>query len=65
MHPNCERFRELPDPYLKLGVNPIENLNKIETSKVGERPEEDERSWRCRACCEPISMHVRNATGEE
>jgi hypothetical protein len=40
MHPNCERFRELPEPYLKLGVNPIENLNKIETKKVGERPEE-------------------------
>jgi len=36
----------------------MENLKKIETGKVEEWLEEEDKKWRCRGCGKPVSMHL-------
>ena len=57
-YPNCKKFREIADSCLTHGENLMENLNKIESGRVEEWLEEEDKKWRCLKCGKPISMHL-------
>ena len=57
-YPNCKKFREIADSCVRHGENLMENLSKIESGKIEEWLEDEEKKWRCLKCGKPISMHL-------
>ncbi|NIQ05333.1 MAG: DUF3795 domain-containing protein [Candidatus Korarchaeota archaeon] len=54
-YPECEKFSELAEFYLKKGENLTKNLEQIKHGKIKEWLVEKENKWRCEACGNPIS----------
>lgn len=58
-YPNCEKFRVIYEASLKRGDNLMENLEKIQASKVQEWLKEEDKKWRCQKCGNPTSRHLQ------
>ena len=57
-YPNCQKFRDLADSCVRHGEQLMENLSKIESGRVEEWLEDEEKKWRCLKCGKPISMRL-------
>ncbi len=54
----CDKFTDLYQGYLEIGVDLRENLRRIESGEIQTWLEEQDQKWRCGTCGKPVSCHM-------
>ncbi len=54
----CDKFKDLYQGYLEIGVDLRKNLNRIRSGDIEAWLQEQDKRWRCETCGKKVSCHM-------